>query len=105
MTSAEYSVSAVRPDGEWWEFLDSSAASAFLRGIAGGALKGRVLLTSRLPPGELEGLTGQRSVDLDSMDPEDAVVFFTHAINESPKDTELLRIRAILQMTQREFAK
>ena len=52
------------------------AATAFLRGIAGGALKGRVLLTSRLFPQELENLAGQRREDLASMDPDDAVVFF-----------------------------
>ena len=45
------------------------AASTFLRGIAAGALKGKVLLTSRLFPQELVGLTGQHREGLKSMTP------------------------------------
>ena len=63
-------------EGEEARACSDPAASAFLRGIAGGALKGRILLTSRLFSRELEGLTGQRREGLTSMDPEDAVVLF-----------------------------
>ena len=63
-------------EGEEARSCSDPAATTFLRGIAGGALKGRVLLTSRLFPQELERLTGQRREDLTSMDPEDAVAFF-----------------------------
>jgi tetratricopeptide (TPR) repeat protein len=47
----------------------------FLQWLAGlGATK--TLLTSRLPPRELEGLVGVARMDLTQMDPEDAVRFF-----------------------------
>jgi len=51
-------------------------AGQLLQWLAAGPIKSRVLLTSRLFPGELEELAGCRREDLDSMDPEHAVTFF-----------------------------
>ncbi len=51
-------------------------AAEFLRWAAAGPLAGRVLLTTRLHPVELEGCAGGRREDLPAMDPEDAVAFF-----------------------------
>lgn len=56
-------------------------AATFLRRLAGGPFKSRVLLTSRLFPKELEGDGGEAAAncgreDLRSMDPKDAVAFF-----------------------------
>jgi tetratricopeptide (TPR) repeat protein len=51
-------------------------AAAFLRGIASLPMASRVLLTSRLHPGELDGLAGCQRRDLTALDPDDAVTFF-----------------------------
>jgi tetratricopeptide (TPR) repeat protein len=51
-------------------------AANFLRWVASGALRGRVLITSRLLPRELEGLAGCRHEELKKLDPEDSVTFF-----------------------------
>ncbi len=51
-------------------------AGTFLQWLASGPIKSRVLLTSRLPPRELNGLAGCRLVNLTAFDPEDAVIFF-----------------------------
>jgi len=51
-------------------------AGTFLKWLASGAMKSKVLLTSRLFPRELNGLAGCRRVDLTAFDPEDAVIFF-----------------------------
>jgi tetratricopeptide (TPR) repeat protein len=51
-------------------------AGTFLQWLASGAVKSKVLLTSRLFPRELNGLAGCQRVDLTAFDPEDAVIFF-----------------------------
>jgi tetratricopeptide (TPR) repeat protein len=51
-------------------------AGTFLQWLASGAVKSKVLLTSRLFPRELNGLAGCRRVHLTAFDPEDAVIFF-----------------------------
>ena len=51
-------------------------AGTFLRWLASGPVKSKVLLTSRLFPRELNGLAGCRRVNLTAFDPEDAVIFF-----------------------------
>ena len=51
-------------------------AGDFLRWLAGGSLRSKVLLTSRLFPRELEGLAGCRHQRLDRLHPDDAVAFF-----------------------------
>lgn len=51
-------------------------ASDFLRWTAALPLKGRILLTSRLLPRELDGLAGCQREDLTGLAPEDAVAFF-----------------------------
>ncbi len=51
-------------------------AEVFLRRVAALPLRGRVLLTSRLFPRELDGLAGSRREDLNALDPDDAVAFF-----------------------------
>jgi len=51
-------------------------AAQFLRGIAALPLKGRVLITSRLFPHELDGASGCRREDLLGLQPVDAVAFF-----------------------------
>jgi transcriptional regulator with XRE-family HTH domain/tetratricopeptide (TPR) repeat protein len=51
-------------------------AGSFLRWIAAGTLRSKVLLTSRLLPRELDGLAGCQREELKALDPEDAVTFF-----------------------------
>ncbi|MHC4854263.1 MAG: hypothetical protein ACYTF5_19850, partial [Planctomycetota bacterium] len=51
-------------------------AGNFLRWLAAVPMRGRVLLTTRLPPRELEGLAGCRWESLDALHPDDAVIFF-----------------------------
>jgi tetratricopeptide (TPR) repeat protein len=51
-------------------------AGTLLSWLAAGPLRGRVLLTSRLFPRELDDLAGCRREDLIALDPEDAVTFF-----------------------------
>ena len=61
--------------GDFRACTDPHAAD-FLRRIAALPLRGRVLLTSRLFPRELDGLAGCRREDLAALDPDDAVAFF-----------------------------
>ena len=61
--------------GDFRACTDPHAAD-FLRRIAALPLQGRVLLTSRLFPRELDGLAGSRREDLAALDPDDAVAFF-----------------------------
>ena len=51
-------------------------AATFLRAVTTLAGASRVLLTSRLPPRELDGLSGCRREELTGLAPEDAVAFF-----------------------------
>ena len=51
-------------------------AADFLRCVTTLSGASRVLLTSRLPPRELDGLAGCRREELIGLDPEDAVAFF-----------------------------
>jgi tetratricopeptide (TPR) repeat protein len=51
-------------------------AGGFLRWIASAPVRGRVLLTTRLHPAELDGLAGCTQRDLNALNPEDAVHFF-----------------------------
>lgn len=51
-------------------------AGTFIQWLTSGAVKSKVLLTSRLFPRELNGLAGCRRVNLTAFDPEDAVIFF-----------------------------
>jgi tetratricopeptide (TPR) repeat protein len=75
--SAAYQGNAVEEDprGDFRACTDPHAA-AFLRWIGGGALAGRVLITGRLFPRELDGMAGCRRWDLRRLDPDDAVAFF-----------------------------
>ena len=61
--------------GDFRSCTDPNAAT-FLQWLASGAMKSKVLLTSRLFPRELNGLAGCRRVNLTAFDPEDAVIFF-----------------------------
>ena len=82
---------AAETEGEDSRSCSDPAASTFLRGIAAGTLKGRVLLTSRLFPKELETLTGQCREHLTSMEPDDAVVFFqAQGVDGNPKSLRTL---------------
>ncbi|MCH8989095.1 MAG: hypothetical protein IIA92_09830 [Chloroflexi bacterium] len=76
LMAAYHDEDVAESEGDQSRSCSDPAASVFLRGIASGELKGRVLLTSRLYPEELEGRTGQRKEDLNAMDPEDAITFF-----------------------------
>jgi hypothetical protein len=51
-------------------------AGGFLRWIASVPMRSRVLLTSRLHPTEIDGLAGCEQLELNALDPEDAVLFF-----------------------------
>ncbi len=51
-------------------------AGTFLQWLASGAVKSKMLLTSRLFPRELNGLAGCHRVRLTAFNPEDAVIFF-----------------------------
>ena len=51
-------------------------AGTFLQWLTSGAVKSKVLLTSRLFPRELNGLAGCQWVNLTAFDPEDVVIFF-----------------------------
>lgn len=51
-------------------------AANLLRWAAALPLAGRLLLTTRLLPRELDGLAGCRREDLEAMEPDDAVAFF-----------------------------
>ena len=51
-------------------------AASFLRWLVSVPLEGRVLITSRLFPRELDGMGACRHVELTALDPEDAVAFF-----------------------------
>ncbi len=75
--NAAYQGDAVAGDagGDFSGCTDRHAGD-FLRWLAAGPLQGRVLLTSRLLPHELEGLAGCRREELTALDPEDAVIFF-----------------------------
>ena len=75
--SAAYQGDAVAEDerGDFRACTDPHAGT-LLGWLAGGTLRGRVLLTSRLFPRELDGLAGCRREDLIALDPEDAVAFF-----------------------------
>ncbi len=61
--------------GDFRSCTDPHAAS-FLQWIASGALKSRVLITSRLFARELDGLAGCKHEELTAFDPDDAVIFF-----------------------------
>ncbi len=75
--SAAYQGDRVEEDGEGqYRACTDPHAAAFLRWIGGGALQGRVLLTSRLFPRELDQMAGCRREELVALDPEDAVAFF-----------------------------
>jgi tetratricopeptide (TPR) repeat protein len=76
--NAAYQGDALAGDDEQGDFsacVDPHAGN-LLRWLAAGPLQGRVLLTGRLFPRELEGLAGCRRQDLDALDPEDALAFF-----------------------------
>jgi tetratricopeptide (TPR) repeat protein len=75
--SAAYQGDAVIEDerGDFRACTDPHAGS-LLGWLAAGPLRGRVLLTSRLFPRELDGLAGCRHEDLIALDAEDAVTFF-----------------------------
>jgi tetratricopeptide (TPR) repeat protein len=51
-------------------------AAAFLPWMASAPIPSRVLLTTRLHPRELDNLAGCRQIDLNALDPDDAVSFF-----------------------------
>ena len=75
--SAAYQGETIAEDerGDFRSCTDPHAAD-FLRRVASLPLQGRILLTSRLAPRELDGLGGARGEALTAMDPEDAVAFF-----------------------------
>jgi len=75
--SAAYQGDAVIEDerGDFRGCTDPHA-SKLLSWLAGGTLRGRILLTSRLFPRELDDLAGCRHAELAALDPEDAVTFF-----------------------------
>jgi tetratricopeptide (TPR) repeat protein len=75
--SAAYQGDAVAEDerGDFRVCTDPHAGK-LLGWLAAGPLRGRVLLTSRLFPRELDGLAGCRQQDLIALDAEDAVIFF-----------------------------
>jgi len=75
--SAAYQGDAVTEDkrGDFRTCTDPHAAT-LLGWLAAGPLRGRVLVTSRLFPRELDGLGGCRHEELRALDPEDAVIFF-----------------------------
>jgi tetratricopeptide (TPR) repeat protein len=75
--SAAYQGDAVTEDerGDFRACTDPHAGT-LLGWLAAGPLRGRVLLTSRLFPRELDGLGGCRHEELRALDPEDAVIFF-----------------------------
>lgn len=76
-SNAAYQGDAIVEDerGDFRACTDPHAAD-FLRRIAALPLRGRVLLTSRLFPRELDGLAGARREELAALDPDDAVAFF-----------------------------
>ncbi len=64
-------------------------AAEFLRRATSMPLRGRVLLTSRLMPRELEGLAGYRHEALERLNPADAVAFFQgQGIKGTPAEVE-----------------
>ena len=74
---------AYQPEGKPPDTADARAcvdphAARFLTEVAAGPTRARVLLTSRLMVGDLEGLHGCRQVDLAPLPPGDAVVFMRH---------------------------
>jgi len=75
--SAAYQGDAVAEDerGDFRACTDPHAGT-LLGWLAAGPLRGRVLLTSRLFPRELDDLAGCRHEDLIALDAEDAVTFF-----------------------------
>jgi tetratricopeptide (TPR) repeat protein len=75
--SAAYQGDAVAEDerGDFRACTDPHAGT-LLSWLAAGPLRGRVLLTSRLFPRELDDLAGCRHEELRALDPEDAVTFF-----------------------------
>jgi hypothetical protein len=75
--SAAYQGDAVTEDerGDFRACTDPHAGS-LLGWLAAGPLRGRVLLTSRLFPRELDDLGACRHEELTALDPEDAVIFF-----------------------------
>lgn len=75
--SAAYQGDAVAEDerGDFRACTDPHAGT-LLSWLAAGPLCGRVLLTSRLFPRELDDLAGCRREDLIALDAEDAVIFF-----------------------------
>jgi len=75
--SAAYQGDAVTEDGRGdFRGCTDPHAGKLLNWLAAGPLRGRVLLTSRLFPRELDDLAGCRQEKLDALDPEDAVAFF-----------------------------
>ncbi|MBN1343339.1 MAG: TIR domain-containing protein [Phycisphaerae bacterium] len=75
--SAAYQQDAVaqEAEGDTLACIDPHAAD-FLRAVASTPMQGRVLLTSRLMPRELEDLAGCRPEKLTELAPADAVAFF-----------------------------
>jgi tetratricopeptide (TPR) repeat protein len=75
--NAAYQGDVVTEDGQadFRACIDPHAGN-FLRWLAVVPMQSRVLLTSRLPPRELEGLAGSRGESLDALHPDDAVIFF-----------------------------
>lgn len=75
--SASYQGDSVTPDtrGDYRACTDPHLAN-FLRMSAALPLRSRVLITSRLFPRELDGMTGCHREDLDALELEDAVTFF-----------------------------
>ena len=51
-------------------------ADKFLRWLSGSPIESRILLISRLMPDELEGSTNCKPVELQGLDPKDAIKFF-----------------------------
>ncbi|MEA3403421.1 MAG: toll/interleukin-1 receptor domain-containing protein, partial [Armatimonadota bacterium] len=66
---------AERADEDARSCIDLRAAQ-LLRGVASLPLAGRVLITSRLFPRELDGMAGFHRESLEGLQPADAVVFF-----------------------------
>jgi len=66
----------IQDPGEQHRACTDPHAGDFLKWLASGPLRARVLVTSRLFPKDLDGLGGCRREDLARLDPEDAVRFF-----------------------------